>query len=223
MSKRHYDSRSMTTEFQNRASELKDKCVQEEEMIEKRNKEYMEGLQAKLEYARGGLHNAMWALHATEGEVKKLLSDTCKELADTREELARANEEIARLKESTAESTKTHKTASRNTSKSLDDYINRQQRIFDNKVNHGFNTTNIYQEARYILEEVTELMRAIEKNDRDNMMEELADIVIFAYGCAEVARLGDLDAEIFKKMTINEHRKYTQNSSGDFNKVESGS
>ena len=101
----------------------------------------------------------------------------------------------------------------------LEDYITRQRRIFDNKVNHGFNTTNIYQEARYILEEVTELMRAIEKNDRENMIEELADIVIFAYGCTEVARLGDLDTKIFEKMKLNESRKYTMTPEGDFVKT----
>lgn len=98
----------------------------------------------------------------------------------------------------------------------LEDYIGRQQRIFYNKVAHGFNTTNIYQEARYILEEVAELMRAVEKEDKENMLEELADIVIFSYGCAAVARIGDLDAKIFEKMAINESRVYTQNSEGDF-------
>lgn len=106
-----------------------------------------------------------------------------------------------------------------NKSISLKKYTERQRRIFDNKVKHNFNTTNIYQEARYILEEVAELMRAIEKNDRENMIEELADIVIFAYGCTEVARLGDLDTKIFEKMTINENREYKQNSEGDFVKT----
>lgn len=102
---------------------------------------------------------------------------------------------------------------------SLLDYKNRQKRIFQNKVNHGFNVTNIYQEARYILEETAELMRAIEKNDRENMIEELADIVIFAYGCAEVARLGDLDKKIFEKMIHNEQREYIKTEEGDFKKV----
>lgn len=98
----------------------------------------------------------------------------------------------------------------------LKQFNERQQRIFANKEKHGFNVTNIYQEARYILEETAELMRAIEKNDRENMKEELADIVIFAYGCAEVARLGNLDDEIFKKMAINEGRKYSKTAEGDF-------
>lgn len=100
------------------------------------------------------------------------------------------------------------------------DFESRQDRIFQNKVNHGFNITNVYQEARYILEETAELMRAIEKNDRENMLEELADIVIFSYGCAEVARLGNLDTKIFEKMAINESREYTTNKEGDFVKKE---
>ena len=102
---------------------------------------------------------------------------------------------------------------------SYEDYKNRQRRIFDNKVKHGFNTTNVYQEARYILEEVAELMRAIEKGDKENILEELADIVIFSYGCAEVAGVGDLDAKIFEKMSINEQRVYVQNNEGDFVKA----
>ena len=97
--------------------------------------------------------------------------------------------------------------------------LTRQQRIFQNKVKHGFNITNIYQEARYILEEVAELMRAIEKNDRENMIEELADIAIFTYGCAEVARLGSLDAKIDEKMKINESREYKKTCDGDFVKT----
>lgn len=98
----------------------------------------------------------------------------------------------------------------------IEDYKNRQQRIFNNKIAHGFNTTNVYQEARYILEEVAELMRAVEKNDNENILEELADIVIFSYGCAAVAGVGDLDTKIFEKMKINESRVYSQNSEGDF-------
>lgn len=104
--------------------------------------------------------------------------------------------------------------------KDIEKYLDRQKRIYRNKENHGFNTTNIYQEARYILEETAELMRAIEKNDRENMIEELADIIIFTYGCAEVARLGDLDTEVFKKMKINESREYTKTPEGDFVKTQ---
>lgn len=59
-------------------------------------------------------------------------------------------------------------------------------------------------------------MRAIEKNDRENMKEGLDDIVIFAYGYAEVERLDSLDDKIFKKMKINENREYHKILEEDF-------
>lgn len=102
----------------------------------------------------------------------------------------------------------------------LEEFQTRQKRIFLNKVRHGFNTSNRYQEVRYIQEEVAELMRAIEKEDKDNILEELADIVIFAYGLAEIADVGDLDSKIFEKMVINENRQYRQNKEGDFVKIQ---
>ena len=101
---------------------------------------------------------------------------------------------------------------------SLQDYEQRQKRAYSNKIKHGFNVTDFHKEARFILKEVTELMDAIEHNDVKNLMEELADIVIFSYGIAEMAH-GNLDNEIFKKMDINEHREYIRNSAGDFVKI----
>ena len=59
-------------------------------------------------------------------------------------------------------------------------------------------------------------MRAIEKNDRENMKEGLDGIVIFAYGYAEVERLDSLDDKIFKKMKINENSEYHKTLEGDF-------
>lgn len=106
-----------------------------------------------------------------------------------------------------------------NNNHTLEDFQNRQQRIFDNKVNHNFNIKNVYQESRYILEEVAELMHAIEKRDKENILEELSDIVIFAYGCAAVAGVGNLDDKIFDKMVINENRVYKKKPDGDFEKI----
>lgn len=101
----------------------------------------------------------------------------------------------------------------------LEQYQTRQQDIFDNKVRHGFNTKNPYQEIRYITEELGELMRAFEKGDQDNIAEELADIVIFSYGLAQMSNAGDLDTKIFEKMAINASRKYIKTEEGDFVKV----
>ena len=148
----------------------------------------------------------------------KKIEELRAELADTKKELERV-QRIGRYQDSIIRVQKELGDGHTEISNTEADYLTRQQRIFENKVKHGFNTTNIYQEARYILEEVAELMRAIEKNDRENMIEELADVVIFAYGCAEVARLGDLDTKIFEKMQLNESRKYKQTPEGDFVKT----
>lgn len=101
----------------------------------------------------------------------------------------------------------------------LEAYENRQKAIFENKVKHGFNVTDPYKEVRYMMEEVAELMRAIENGDKQNISEELADIVIFAYGLAEVTQSGDLDKTIFEKMEKNRNRVYTVNKDGDFVKI----
>ena len=102
---------------------------------------------------------------------------------------------------------------------SIQMYKDRQRRCYDNKVSHGFNITDFHKEARFILKEVSELMDAIEHNDVENIIEELGDIVIFCYGLAEMAHR-DLDNQVFKKMKINEERKYIRNENGDFVKIE---
>lgn len=94
----------------------------------------------------------------------------------------------------------------------------RQKRIYRNKVNHGFNVVDMHEEARFILREVVELMQGINHKDTDNIIEELADIVIFSYGLAEIVGI-DLDKEIEHKMTINEQRVYEKDKYGDFVKV----
>lgn len=161
----------------------------------------------------------------TEDKLKEKVMSLETELMELKEEneyLKRKTSNLEKLKETTDKIIALQKSMIEHSSVdnlTIEDFTSRQKRIFQNKVNHGFNITNVYQEARYILEETAELMRAIEKNDRENMIEELADIIIFAYGCAEVARLGDLDTEIFKKMAINENREYRQTSEGDFVKT----
>lgn len=94
----------------------------------------------------------------------------------------------------------------------------RQKRIYRNKVNHGFNVVDLHEEARFILREVIELMQGITHRDKDNIIEELADIVIFSYGLAEIIGR-DLDTEIEHKMNINEQRVYKKDEYGDFVKV----
>lgn len=94
----------------------------------------------------------------------------------------------------------------------------RQKRIYANKLAHNFNVTDLNIELECLMEEVREFKEAINKNDVDNMIEELSDIVIFCYGMAEIIKR-DLDKEIETKMGINEKRIYKQDANGKFIKI----
>ena len=81
-----------------------------------------------------------------------------------------------------------------------------QRRILKNKKKQGFDTTNIDLQFLFIYGEITEAYEAWRKKKED-LNEELADIAIYVLGLAEMLGI-DLGAEIDKKMTKNEKRKY---------------
>ena len=81
-----------------------------------------------------------------------------------------------------------------------------QKRIWENKVNKGFNTTNVDMEFCLLHGEVAEAFDAYHKG-LDGLGEELADSAIFLYGLAEMVGV-DLEAEIEKKIEINKNRVY---------------
>lgn len=81
-----------------------------------------------------------------------------------------------------------------------------QKRAYRNKINKGFNTTDVCKEICFMQNEVSEVFEAYFKN-KDTIGEELADVVIFAMGIAEI--LGkDLESEIIRKLDINDKRQY---------------
>ena len=83
-----------------------------------------------------------------------------------------------------------------------------QKRIYDNKVKHNFNLTNIEQEFCLLYGEVGEAYDAwLKKKGKDELGSELADIAIYLYGLAELLNY-DLGEEMEKKMAINEKRGY---------------
>lgn len=84
-----------------------------------------------------------------------------------------------------------------------------QKRILTNKINHGFNTTDIKFEILLMYGEVNELFKGYLKNDIDNMAEELADIIIFALGISEMLEV-DLSKKLLEKLEINERRVYNK-------------
>ncbi len=89
-----------------------------------------------------------------------------------------------------------------------------QKEIFENKIRHGFNTTDLNEEFCHLYGEVAEAHDAWYKN-LDSFPEELADVAIFLLGIAEIKGV-DLEKEIVKKVEKNKHRRYVKNDIGNF-------
>ena len=83
-----------------------------------------------------------------------------------------------------------------------------QKRIYQNKVNHGFNVTDVNLEFCLMMGEVGEAHKAWREKDA-GLGSELADVAIYLLGIAEISGI-DLGEEIEKKMQINARRVYTQ-------------
>lgn len=81
-----------------------------------------------------------------------------------------------------------------------------QKEVYQNKVNKGFNTSDVNKEFCYIYGEVAEAFEAYRKK-KDDLGEELADITIYLLGLSEILNI-NLEEEILKKVNKNNHRKY---------------
>lgn len=81
-----------------------------------------------------------------------------------------------------------------------------QKAVYQNKVNKGFNITNVEKEFCLLYGEVAEAFEAYRKK-KDDVGEELADVAIYLLGLAEILGV-DLTDEIEKKMAINMERTY---------------
>ena len=84
-----------------------------------------------------------------------------------------------------------------------------QERVYKNKIAKGFNVTDVYREFCYMFCELYEACEAYmdEKKRKDGIGEELADVMIYLLGLSEILGV-DLEAELMKKIEINEKRKY---------------
>jgi NTP pyrophosphatase (non-canonical NTP hydrolase) len=83
-----------------------------------------------------------------------------------------------------------------------------QKDVFENKKKQGFNTTDVNKDFVYLYGEVAEAVEAYQKK-KDDLGEELADIVIYVLGLAEI--LGyELEDELINKFEKIKKRKYTQ-------------
>ena len=81
-----------------------------------------------------------------------------------------------------------------------------QKEIYQNKVNKGFNVTDINKEFCLTYGEVAEAYEAWRKNKED-LGEELADVAIYLLGLSEILGI-DLENEIQKKVYKNAKREY---------------
>lgn len=93
-----------------------------------------------------------------------------------------------------------------------------QQRIFQNKINKGFNTTDLNKEFCLLYGEVDEAYDAWRK-EKPDFAEELADIAIYLLGISEISKV-DLGTEISKKLEIIEQRDYKVLKNGTHVKAE---
>ena len=83
-----------------------------------------------------------------------------------------------------------------------------QKEIFQNKINKGFNTTDVNKEFCFLYGEVAEAYDAYRKGKSD-LGDELADVAIYLLGLSEM--LGkDLEDETKHKMGINKNREYKE-------------
>ncbi len=81
-----------------------------------------------------------------------------------------------------------------------------QKEVIQNKIDHGFNTTDINFEFCLAYGEIGEAYMAYLKNKED-LGEELADVAIYLLGISELLGF-DLGAEIENKMAKNKKRVY---------------
>lgn len=81
-----------------------------------------------------------------------------------------------------------------------------QEEIYQNKVDKGFNVTDINKEFCLTYGEVSEAYEAWRKKKED-LGEELADVAIYLLGLSEILKI-DLEDEILKKVYKNSKREY---------------
>ncbi len=83
-----------------------------------------------------------------------------------------------------------------------------QKAVFQNKLDKGFNVTDVNKEFCLLYGEVAEAYDAWRKKKVD-VGEELADIAIYLLGLSEMLGI-DLACEIEGKMRINKERQYKE-------------
>lgn len=83
-----------------------------------------------------------------------------------------------------------------------------QKDVYQNKLNKGFNVTDVNKEFCLTYGEVAEAYDAWRKK-KDDLGEEMADVLIYLLGLSEILNI-DLETELLKKIEKNKHREYKE-------------
>lgn len=88
-----------------------------------------------------------------------------------------------------------------------------QKEIMRNKIEKGFNTTDVSLEFCRAYEELSEAFSKFNKG-QDGVAEEFADVAIFLLGMSEILGF-DLEKELVGKINKNKTRQYRKEKSPD--------
>jgi len=88
-----------------------------------------------------------------------------------------------------------------------------QKEVMRNKIEKGFNTTDVALEFCRAHEELSEAFSKYNKGEK-GVAEEFADVAVFLLGMAEILGF-DLEEELVSKINTNKNRKYKKMKSPD--------
>lgn len=93
-----------------------------------------------------------------------------------------------------------------------------QKAVWENKINKGFNLTNVEKEFCFLYGEMGEAFEAYRKK-KDDLGEELADIGLYLLGLSEMLGFS-LKEQMEMKLNKNKSRVYTRDENGVLHKTE---
>ena len=93
-----------------------------------------------------------------------------------------------------------------------------QKAVWQNKINKGFNLTNVEKEFCFLYGEMGEAFEAYRKK-KDDLGEELADIGLYLLGLSEMLGFS-LKEQMEMKLSKNKSRVYTRDENGVLHKTE---
>lgn len=88
-----------------------------------------------------------------------------------------------------------------------------QEEVMRNKIEKGFNTTDVAVEFCRAHEELSEAFSKYSKN-QEGVAEEFADVAVFLLGMSEILGF-DLEKELIRKIEINKNRQYVKSKTPD--------